>query len=162
MIDLRLLELGDADLEALSRLHGSCFDDRWSASYLRSLLSTPGSFAFVAGRKPVLAGFIVGRVAADEMEILTLAVQLERRRLGLGRALVGSAAAHAAALGARAVFLEVGKSNSTARALYTAQGFSPVGERRGYYALSSGPPEDAIILRANLPLDPLGKRRGLG
>jgi ribosomal-protein-alanine N-acetyltransferase len=162
MIGLQLLVLADADLDALSQLHGSCFDDRWSASFLRSLLSTPGSFAAVAGAKSVPDGFIIGRLAADEVEILTLAVRPGSRRCGLGSALVGFAAAHAAALGARAVFLEVGTSNSSARALYAAQGFSPVGARGGYYALSNGSPEDAIILSASLPLDPLGKSQGVG
>jgi [ribosomal protein S18]-alanine N-acetyltransferase len=162
MIDLRMLELADADLDALSELHGSCFDARWSASFLQSLLTTPGCFGVVAGAKSAPDGLIVGRVAADEVEVLTLAVRPERRRSGIGGALVGLAAVHAATLGAVAMFLEVGTSNASARALYATRGFLPVGERRGYYASSSGPPEDAIILRASLPLDPLGKRRGVG
>jgi len=162
MIDVRLLDSADTDFEALSKLHGRCFDDRWSPSFLKSLLTTPGCFGVVAGAKSAPDGLIVGRVAADEVEILTLAVRPERRRRGIADALVDLCAVHAATLGAAAMFLEVGMSNAPARALYAARGFLSVGERRGYYASSDGPPEDAIILRASLPLDPLGKPRELG
>lgn len=162
MIDVRVFEFAEADLDAISELHGRCFDERWSAPFLSSLLATPGCFCVFAGRKSAPDGFLVGRVAADEVEILTLAVRPEHRRRGIGGALVGFAGAHAAGLGAAAMFLEVGVSNAPARALYGARGFLPVGERRGYYASGTGPPEDAIILRARLPLEPLGKRPGLG
>jgi ribosomal-protein-alanine N-acetyltransferase len=162
MNHLRILELTDADLDALAELHRCCFDDCWSASFFLRLLTTPGCFCVAVGAKSAPDGFLVGRAAADEVEILTLAVRPERRRRGLGGALVELAAVHAATLGAASVFLEVGRSNTSARALYAARGFFPVGERRGYYAPSNGPREDAIILRASLPLAPLGKRRGLG
>ena len=162
MIGVRLLKLAEADLNTLSELHGHCFKDRWSASYLSSLLITPGTFAVVSGPQSGPDGFVIGRVAADEVEILTLAVRPERRRRGIGSALVDYAAAHAAALGAAAMFLEVDALNVSARGLYAAQGFLPVGERPGYYAASGDSRGDAIILRASLPLAPLGKRPGLG
>ena len=162
MIDVRVFEFAEADLEAISELHGRCFDERWSAPFLSSMLATPGCFCVLAGPESAPDGFLMGRVAADEVEILTLAVRSDRRRRGIGTALVGFAAAHAAALGAAAMFLEVGASNASARSLYAARGFLSVGERRGYYPSGSGPPEDAIILRARLPLEPLGKRPGLG
>lgn len=162
MIDVRLIDRADADFDALSNLHGRCFGDRWSPAFLKALLATPGCFGVVAGAKSAPDGLIVGRVAADEMEILTLAVRPERRRRGIADALVDLCAVRAATLGAAAMFLEVGTSNAPARALYAARGFLPVGERRGYYASSDGPLEDAIILRASLPLDPLGKPRELG
>jgi ribosomal-protein-alanine N-acetyltransferase len=157
-----LLSVADARLDALSVLHGRCFDDAWSAPYLRSLLSTPGCFSVVAGALSSPDGFVVGRVATDEVEILTLAVRQERRRKGVGAALVNSAAVHAVTLGANAMYLEVGRSNVSARGLYAARGFLPVGERRGYYGTGAGLRDDAIILRAALPLEPLGKRTGLG
>jgi ribosomal-protein-alanine N-acetyltransferase len=157
MIDLHLLALPDADLDAIAALHERCFDECWSASFLSSVLAAPGCFGVVAGPNSAPDAFIVGRVAADEVEVLTLAVQPESRRRGIGGALVDFAASHAARLGAKAMFLEVGRSNATARSIYATRGFLPVGERRGYYDSGSGPREDAIILRASLPLDPLGK-----
>ncbi len=155
----RLLDASTADFLALSEVHGSSFFEAWSAESLRSSFLAQGSFAFVEGN---LDGFILARVAADEAEILTLAVRPERRRKGVGRALVVSAAGHASSSGATRFFLEVGKSNVAALALYEKLGFAMIGERRGYYGERSRKPEDALTLAARLPLDPLGKSGGVG
>ena len=45
--------------------------------------------------------------------------------------------------GAPTIFLEVRSSNSGARALYAALGFSQEGRRRNYY---QDPAEDALVL----------------
>lgn len=107
-------------------------------------LGLPGSFGLVC---PDGAGLALARVAADEAEILTLAVLPEARRRGVGGALLASVAAGAAARGARALFLEVAVGNAPARALYAAAGFVAVGRRRGYYPGG----EDALVLRQALP-----------
>ena len=87
---------------------------------------------------------ILARVAADEAEILTLAVHPERRRHGLGSALLGAAVDRAIASGARSMFLEVAVTNKAARALYAAHGFVEAGLRRRYYSDGT----DALILRS--------------
>ena len=60
------------------------------------------------------------------------------------------------------MFLEVAISNTAARALYTGLGFTEAGRRKGYYARFGTAPEDALILRSNLPLSPLGKSSPAG
>jgi ribosomal-protein-alanine N-acetyltransferase len=60
------------------------------------------------------------------------------------------------------MFLEVAISNVAARALYDRLGFTEAGRRKGYYARPGSPPEDALILRSNLPLSPLGKKPSAG
>jgi ribosomal-protein-alanine N-acetyltransferase len=101
-------------------------------------------------------------VAADEVEILTLAVRPDRRRRGAGTALVHAAARHAIGLGASQIFLEVAIGNAAARRLYSGLGFAEVGRRKAYYLKEPAKREDALILRSNLPLSPLGKRPGAG
>lgn len=85
-----------------------------------------------------IAGFLVWRmVAADEAEILNLAVEPTFRRRGMARRMI-------AALTVRTIFLEVRESNHTARALYGAAGFKEAGTRPSYY---QNPPESAIVMR---------------
>ena len=145
-----------ADLAPLAAIHASSFPEAWDVRALAELLATPGAFAFSSSD-----GFILARAAAGEAEILTLAVAPAARRNGLGRALVAEAARHAQQSGAGAMFLEVAVSNAAARALYARLGFSEAGRRRGYYTRAGALPEDALILRSNLPLSPLGKPPGV-
>lgn len=129
--------------EALAALHARCFDrpPPWSAGAFADMLSLPGSFLIL---RP--SGFLVGRTAAGEAELLTLAVTPEARRQGLGRALCSAFATAAGGRGASAAFLEVAAGNAAARALYAGCGWAEAGRRPGYY----GPGQDALILRLDL------------
>jgi len=92
----------------------------------------------VRGADGASAGFILGRVAADEAEILTLAVDPAYRRQQLGRQLVTQLIQQAQARGAARLFLEVADNNQPAQALYAAAGFVQVGLRPAYYASGAG------------------------
>ncbi|MEJ0027825.1 MAG: GNAT family N-acetyltransferase [Rhizomicrobium sp.] len=150
-MSVALLPAGD-DLGSLAAIHAECFPDAWSARAIADLLATAGTF-IIAGAD----GFVMARAAAVEAEILTLAVAPRARRRGTGFALVQAAGAHAVRLGADALFLEVAAGNRAARALYDSLGFAETGRRKGYYTAGRSQPEDALVLRSNLPLSPLGK-----
>jgi len=132
-----------ADAAPLAALHAACFPDAWDAVSLRTTLAMPGAFAFHDRD-----GFVVARVASDEAEILTLAVAPRARGKGLGRALLRAAIAEAQSRGAKAIFLEVGRDNPAALALYAGLRFANVGSRKGYYG-----GRDALVLRLSLPAD---------
>ena len=141
---------GTGDLAlALAALHAEAFDTPWSATAFADLLVQPGVML-----QAEVDGFILIRVAADEAEILTLAVRPGARRAGLGSRLVSAAAARAAAAGSQRLLLEVAEDNAPARALYDYLGFELVGRRPGYYARPQGSAVDALLLVLMLP-DPL-------
>jgi [ribosomal protein S18]-alanine N-acetyltransferase len=100
---------------------------------------------FVAEVNDVVAGYVIAHHAADEGEILNLAVSPECRGRGVGRDLVEQVLARLGEAGVAAVYLEVRESNAVARRLYHHLGFQEVGRRAGYYRR---PKEDAVILRA--------------
>jgi ribosomal-protein-alanine N-acetyltransferase len=75
----------------------------------------------------------VGRVAADELEIHTVAVAPHCRRQGLARRVVATLESEATAAGATRALLEVRASNHAAIALYRACGYVETGQRLGYY-----------------------------
>jgi ribosomal-protein-alanine N-acetyltransferase len=87
-------------------------------------------------------GFALARVAADEAEILTLAVVPAAQRRGAGAALLQAVMRAAAARGAAALFLEVSTANDAGLALYARAGFCEVGRRCRYYADGT----DALVL----------------
>ena len=98
----------------------------------------------MADSADTVAGYVVAIDAADEGEILNLAVAAAGRRHGVGRALVEAVVQALTSGGARHIYLEVRESNAPARALYATHGFREVGRRKQYYRR---PVEDAIVLR---------------
>ena len=128
----------------MALLHARAFADRerWGADAIGLQLALPGAFGWIAPA----GGMILARVAADEAEILTLAVDPSVQRRGLGRSLLEQAMATARQQGAGTLFLEVASGNGAARALYAASGFATVGCRRGYYPGGG----DALVLRRRL------------
>jgi len=121
------------------------FADPWSTQDFRDCVMSDALFLVAEGNgADAIAGYVVALDAADEGEILNLAVAPAGRRNGLGRALVEEVLEALAERAVRQVYLEVRESNAPARALYAAHGFREVGRRKQYYRR---PVEDAIVLR---------------
>jgi ribosomal-protein-alanine N-acetyltransferase len=136
----------------LAALHARLFDVPWDVAAFGRLLSHPGSTAFIArlGTPPQIAGFVLGQLAADEAEILTLGVSRDHQRHGIGRRLVGALTRAAKKAEAQRLSLEVAEGNRTAEAHYKGLGFEEVGRRKGYYVRAGIPPEDALTLALSL------------
>ena len=116
----------------LSELHRAAFAGvgrGWSADEIARLAAQGALIADDAG-----GGFALIAVAADEAELLTIAVAPSARRAGVGAALLSKAIAEAAKAEAGRMFLEVAADNAPALALYRRAGFRDVGRRPRYYA----------------------------
>jgi ribosomal-protein-alanine N-acetyltransferase len=148
-VKLDRADLGD--VAGMAAVHASSFDAPWAPDEIATLLTGPGGFGLVVREADAdaVAGFILARAVAGEAEVLTLAVDPARRRLGIGEALVEAAAIAAAAAGAQSLFLEVASDNQAALALYRAAGFGQVGQRPAYYRRGAGA-IDALVLRRDL------------
>lgn len=138
------------DAGALATLHAASFNRGWSEQEFEQLLTDRNVVADRAarGRSPV--GFIVSRRAADEAEILSVAVARAWQGRGLARRLLDLHLRRLAGLGLRAVFLEVDEDNTPARRLYARAGFHEVGRRPGYYAQGRTSPGAALVLRRDI------------
>lgn len=137
---------GFGDYTHLSRIHSASFERGWSAEELRGLLEQPGAKAFIYDIEGSRAGFTLIRCAADECEIITIAVDAAHQRKGIGRKLLAHAAAHAVREGAKKLFLEVAEDNFAATALYESAGFAEHGRRKGYYRRWHGRRVDALMM----------------
>jgi ribosomal-protein-alanine N-acetyltransferase len=70
------------------------------------------------------------RLAEDESELLTIAVDPKSRGRGLGRALLAAAFSDLAMSPVKTMFLEVDETNTPAIALYRGFGFTEIGKRK--------------------------------
>jgi len=146
----RFAYAGLHDAAAIADLHAACFHRGWSEEEVLNLLSdaTVLAHCVYCGRKP--AGFVLSREAADEAEILSIAVDERQRGRGLGRGLLDLHLRRLAGHRVRSVFLEVDEGNVAALRLYRTAGFRQVGRRPNYYPTSDGKPATALVLRRDL------------
>jgi ribosomal-protein-alanine N-acetyltransferase len=138
------------DAKAIAALHAASFRRGWSDGEVEQLLFDPHVVAdrISVGRR--LAGFIISRWAADEAEILSIAVEQRQQGRGLGYRLLRRNLQRLAGLGVRAVFLEVGAENDPALRLYERIGFEQVGKRERYYGSEIALDSTALVLRRDI------------
>ncbi|MEO1238552.1 MAG: GNAT family N-acetyltransferase [Pseudomonadota bacterium] len=161
--------------EDLAALHARAMEHAvaWSARSFAEILASPASVLVTqdpsswrrnssgraagrgANRPPLSAtrqtaqslGFALGRVMADQAELLALVVDPEHRGQGLGHALLTRFEAESAGRGAATGFLEVAADNQPALKLYKTAGWTKTGARAAYYPRGTKPAANALILR---------------
>jgi [ribosomal protein S18]-alanine N-acetyltransferase len=138
------------DASALAQIHGASFHRGWGEGEFESMLTERNTLAhrLRIGRKTI--GFSVSRMAADEAELLSIAVAESHRGRGLSGNLLMTHLGHLAGRGVRTVFLEVEENNQPARRLYERAGFAVVGRRERYYRQAGGEPLNALLMRRDL------------
>lgn len=152
MTDYELSVVEETDIGAMARIHALSFDDAWTGAMIRRILTMPGAFGIVARqrRKWTVAGFALLRQAADECEVLSLAVSPNLRGDGVGGLLFAGAMEQASLAGATKLFLEVAEDNDIARRLYSSRGLVPVGRRPDYYTRNDGSTAAAVTMSCGL------------
>ena len=142
------------DLDQIMAVMEAAFDpaygEAWTRPQVEDALILPNTHYLLAGpdgralrEGSQAAGFVLSRGAADEEELLLIAVDPRHRGRGIGTALLERFIAEAGARGAVRLFLEMREGNP-ADSLYRRHGFANIGRRRAYYRRGSGAALDAI------------------
>ena len=139
-------EARQRDAAAIAALHAASFQRGWGEDEFHGLLIDRAVVAHRAVIGRTMVGFILSRMAAGEVEILSVAIAPAWRGRGFARPLLDLHLRRLAGLGVRAVFLEVDEHNEPACRLYRNAGFSEVGVRKGYYQEGAS----ALVLRRDL------------
>lgn len=132
------------------------YGEAWNRRQISDALAMPSTHALVidedgetigAGELDTESsapiGFVLTRKAADEEELLLIAVLPDHRRRGLGEVLIRKLFENARERGTDRIFLEMRQGNPAVH-LYEKVGFTPIGKRPNYYRLSTGERVDAI------------------
>jgi [ribosomal protein S18]-alanine N-acetyltransferase len=148
---VKLRDMVMEDVPAVMALERELFpDDAWTPDMFTSDLRRPGlrTRYLVAQDETAITGY-VGMLfpGGDEADVLTLAVAQAHWGEGIGTALLEALFSESASRGCTQVFLEVRADNPRAQNLYTRNGFTEVGVRKGYYQPSGA---DAIVMRKDL------------
>ncbi len=133
------------DTKKLAEMEKEYFSDAWSEKIVADEVAKER--VAVIKDKENIVGYCIFMVAADEGEILRIAVDNAQRKKGYGKKLLSFAIDEMKKKGVISVFLEVRATNSAARALYHSIGFEEIGQRKNYY---TKPDEDAIIYKLEI------------
>ncbi len=133
--------------EAMAAIYAAAFPNSraWSAAEISDMLASRLTFAIESKD-----GFALGRVIADEAELLTIAVAPIEQGKGLGHVLLTKFEAESKARGAGWAHLEVAQDNTAALALYARAGYEICGERPGYYSRPDGEQITASLMKKAL------------
>ena len=141
---------GPRDAARLAQLHGASFHRGWGEGEFEMMLAERNTLVHRLRQGRRIIGFAVSRIAADEAEILSIAIDADKRGRGLSRDLLLTHLGHLAGHGVRKIFLEVEENNLPARRLYEWAGFGVVGRRERYYKQPGGEHLNALLMRRDL------------
>lgn len=145
--------LHENDIALLGCELPSVLSGDWGETALRALMQSSHQLRVLqlgdggeAGNE--IVGFAEFLCVVDECQLYNIAVLPRWQRRGFGGRLLQALLAEAKSQAMNCCLLEVRESNTAARALYKAAGFSENGRRKAYYPpLPGAPPErEAAVL----------------
>lgn len=137
---VRLYE--EKDFDYLVDMDIRCFSHAWSRGNWESSLKMEQYRCYILEEHGTYQGFLLISEALDEAEVLKIGVLEEYRGNANGAKLLRQAFEQWKEDGIRTIFLEVRRSNVSARTLYEKMNFEEIGVRKRYY---KNPIEDAVL-----------------
>ena len=133
------------DIDAIARVENACFSIPWSIDAIKHEIceNKLADFMIACDEENNIVGYIGIWTLLDECQINKIAVIPEKRKNGIGKAILNHVLEFTRDIGVKNWYLEVRESNKAAQALYRSAGFSSVGTRKNYYI---NPVEDAVLM----------------
>lgn len=137
-------EMNESDLAQVLTIERNAYSHPWTeGNFNDSLIGSDE--VWLLELEGGIAGHGVISAAVGEAHLLNVCVARQHHRKGLGRAILEFLIERAKLLGATVMFLEVRESNTSAIALYLAEGFRKIGLRKNYYPMGHER-EHAIVM----------------
>ncbi|ADP70445.1 ribosomal-protein-alanine acetyltransferase [Rhodomicrobium vannielii ATCC 17100] len=135
------------DAATIAALHAEALPPGWPESdFAESALDANRALLKATDRdRP--CGFTLFQFAADEAEVLAIAVALDAQGRGHATRLMQAAFELCRERFIACIYLEVAESNGKARGLYEKLGFRVVARRDNYYRHESSASETALVMR---------------
>ena len=127
----------DADALPIASMSRDCIEHglgwSWRPARVRRSMADAASNVVVCTDARGLAGFAIMKYGDEEAHLLLLAVDAQRRRKGVGSALISWLETTARTAGLGVIRLETRRSNLAAQAFYSRLGYREVARVRGWY-----------------------------
>lgn len=136
----RIRKMTESDLDRVAEIAAAVFSMPWSRQGFAETLPMDNACFLVAEENGEILGFCGLYMAADEGEILNVAVLPPYQKRGVADQMLKELLCEGSRCGITRYFLEVRVSNAPAIRLYEKNGFLRQGIRKGFY---QNPDEDA-------------------
>jgi len=134
------------DLNSISSILQSDFDDFWNENILKSELKNENSYYIVAKENNDIVGFGGLWKSIDDIHITNIVTKKNFRNKGIGNAILNELINQAKIFGYNIITLEVNETNLPAIHLYKKFAFKEVGIRKKYYNNT----DNAIIMNLEI------------
>ena len=141
-MNIEIFKMTLLDLNSISNILISDFDDFWTFNILKKELESENSKYIVAKSDNEIIGFAGIKVMADECDIMNIVVKKDYRNKGVGLILLKHLINISEKLNMNCINLEVNENNLPAIHLYEKVGFKKIGIRKNYYKQ-----ENALIMK---------------
>ena len=125
------------------------YGEAWNGAQCISMLSLPYTQLIIAEDKDEVYGFAFTRGICEDEELLMLAIEPDKRRIGVASALMQYIISDAVKNARTHIFLEM-RENNVAALFYKEFRFEQIGIREKYYKGLSGKYYNAITKRITL------------
>lgn len=144
--EIKIQPFQNSDINRIMEIEKRSFPYPWSKkSYLGMSMMRTTRF-LVAKDESKILGFVLYQLLEDEIEIHSIAVDPDSRRRGVSRKMFNFILDEAREKGIKQIFLQVRRSNESARSLYKKFGFRIIGTRPNHY--EDG--EDALVMKLEI------------
>lgn len=130
---MEITKMTISDLEEISDILETEFDDFWNANILRQAIKNTNSHYIVCRNKNEIIGFAGIKIIFDSAELENIVVKKSHRGKGFSTAILNEMIKIAKQKKCRLFNLEVSSANNIAIKLYEKLGFKKVGIRKRYY-----------------------------
>lgn len=138
---IRIIEFEIRHLERICEIENSSFPEPFSDRYLSELGKLYSETFLIAERNYEAIGYIVAKTDCSKAHILSIAVENNWRRKGIGYNLLQMLIIKLKSRKINEIILEVEKNNISAKTLYERVGFKLLKEIKNYYLNG----EDALV-----------------
>jgi len=142
MEDIEISYMTKKDVDLITEILQSDFDEFWTPSILETEILNPDSTYIVAKRNDEIAGFAGVWDDTYNMHITNIAVKKRYRHKGIGETLLKKLIQITKEENKETITLEVNEQNTIAQNLYLKNGFKIIWKRKKYYNGTN----DAIIM----------------
>lgn len=121
--------------------------EAWKERDFGAALKNPQALLLKASYEGKATGYLVSYFALDEAELNSIAVSVDFRRKGIGKALMAVFYKMLKEQNIKSIYLEVREGNSSAISFYKGEGFESFSKRLRFY---DDPIEDAVLMRKSI------------